>query len=268
MGIITLTTDFGDKDGYAGVMKGVILGICSQAVIIDITHRIDPQDLVQAGFIIRSSYRFFPRATVHVIVVDPGVGTGRAVVAFESAGHYFIGPDNGVLSLVRDEGEIRWLVAVDNPDLFFHPISDTFHGRDIFAPVAAHLLNGVSLDRLGSPMDPDDMVNLDYQAPKTNANGDLIGTIIDVDRFGNLITDIDVERIDVIRCRCPGKTLIVIAGNQSIKGLATTYQDRRPGTFVAYIGSRKFLEIAVNQGSAASHLDIGKGESVKMSVSD
>jgi len=257
MGIITLTTDFGDKDGYAGVMKGVILGICSQAVIIDITHRIDPQDLVQAGFIIRSSYRYFPKATVHVIVVDPGVGTGRAVVAFESAGHHFIGPDNGVLSLVRDEGEIRWLVAVDNPDLFFHPISDTFHGRDIFSP-----------DRLGSPMDPDDMVTLDYQAPKTNANGDLIGTIIDVDRFGNLITDIDVERIDVIRRRCPGKTLTVIAGNQSIKGLATTYQDRRAGNFVVYIGSRKYLEIAVNQGSAASRLGIGKGEPIKVSVTN
>lgn len=268
MGIITLTTDFGDKDGYAGVMKGVVLGICPQAVIIDITHRIDPQDVVQAGFIIRSSYRYFPKDTVHVVVVDPGVGTGRAVVAFESAGHYFIGPDNGVLSLVRDDAKIRWLVAVDNPDLFLHPISDTFHGRDIFAPVAAHLLNGVSPDRLGSPMNPDDMVNLDYQAPETNENGDLVGTIINVDRFGNLITDIDGKRIEMLRRRYPGRTLTIMVGNQRIKGLATIYQDRLVGNFVTYIGSRDFLEIAVNQGNAASRLGIGKGESIKVSITD
>lgn len=269
MGIITLTTDFGNKDGYAGVMKGVILGVCPEAVVIDLTHQIDAQDLVQAAFLIRTSYRYFPQGTVHAVVVDPGVGTGRAVLAFESGGHRFIGPDNGVLSFIRDEGDVEWLVAVDNPDLFLHPVSDTFHGRDIFAPVAAHLLNGLLPTQLGSPMDPDDMVDLDYRPPQLDKTGDLIGTIIDVDRFGNLITDIDSEWIDrcVNRIKRPfiSKHMVVIAGDQQIEGLATTFMDRRAGDLVAYIGSRRFLEIAVNQGDAASHLNLAKGASIKVS---
>jgi S-adenosylmethionine hydrolase len=268
MGIITLTTDFGDKDSYAGVMKGVIIGIYPQAVIVDITHQIDPQDLIQAAFSIRSSYRYFPRKTVHVVVVDPGVGTGRAVVAFEWAGHYFLGPDNGVLSLIKDEGPVKWMVAIDNPELFHHPVSDTFHGRDIFAPVAAHILRGLSPAQLGSPMDPADMVNLDYLPPQMTKNGEILGLIVDVDRFGNLITDIDMGRIETLKGGQSNHSILVTVGNQRIKGLSTTYQDRHPGDFVTYIGSRSFLEIALNQSNAADYLGIGKGESVKVSITD
>jgi len=266
MRIITLTTDFGDKDGYAGVMKGVILGIDPRAVIVDITHQIDPQDLVQAAFSIRSSFRYFPSGTVHVVVVDPGVGTGRAVVAFELAGHIFLGPDNGVFSLVRSEEEMRWLVAVDNPDLFHHPVSDTFHGRDIFAPVAAHIQNGVSPDQLGLPMNPADMVALDYSPPRVLNKKEITGQIIDVDRFGNLISDIDADLIGSLPRVQSNRSVIVRLGNHRIDGLATTYQNSRPGSFVAYIGSRGFLEIALNQGNAAAHIGIGKGSVVHVSI--
>lgn len=264
MHIITLTTDFGSKDGYAGIMKGVILGICPQAVIIDITHRIDPQGLIQAGFSIRSSYPYFPQGSVHVVVVDPGVGTGRSVLAFESGGHRFVGPDNGVLSLIKEDRDIDWLVTVDNPGFFVHPVSDTFHGRDIFAPVAAHLSNGVSPNKLGSPMDPDDMVKLDYQSPRMAGNQALLGTIIDIDRFGNLISDIHWERIQELPWLHPRETITITVGNQEIQGLAKTYQDRRGGDFVAYIGSRQFLEIAVNRGNASERLHIGQGDSIKI----
>ncbi len=266
MNIITLTTDFGDQDGYAGVMKGVILGICPQATVVDITHQIDPQDLVQAAFAIRSSYPYFPDGTVHVVVVDPGVGTGRAVVAFELAGHIFLGPDNGVFDLVRHEEEIRWLVAVDNPDLFRHPVSDTFHGRDIFAPVAAHILNGLSPDQLGSPMAPADMVKLAYSPPHISEKGAIAGQIIDVDRFGNLITDIDSDQIKSLPSGQSNQSILVTLGNQRIEGLATTYQDRRSKNLVAYIGSRRLLEIARNQGNAAIHLGIGKGHAVNVFI--
>jgi len=266
MRIITLTTDFGDKDGYAGVMKGVILGIAPQAVVVDITHQIDPQDRVQAAFSIRSSFRYFPDATVHVVVVDPGVGTGRAVVAFEASGHIFLGPDNGVFDLVRREEEMRWLVAVDNPDLFRHPVSNTFHGRDVFAPVAAHITNGVPPDQLGSPMAPADMVALDYSPPRLLNKEVITGRIIDVDRFGNLISDIDADQIESLRHGQPDPSIVIALGNHRIDGLAVTYQDRPPGSLSAYIGSRRFLEIALNQGNAASCLGIGKGSAVRVSV--
>jgi S-adenosylmethionine hydrolase len=268
MSIITLITDFGDKDGYAGVMKGVILRISPDAVIVDISHQIDPQDLVQAAFLIHSSYRYFPVKTVHMVIVDPGVGTGRAVLAFEAAGHFFIGPDNGVLHLISRSIDISWLVTVDNPDLFLHPISDTFHGRDIFAPVAAHLLTGVSPETLGSFMDPEEMVALDYKDPQKNENHDLVGTIIDVDRFGNLITDLDASWFVSPGHLDPDqqfrKKVIVTVGDKQVKGLAATFMDRRAGNLVAYIGSRNVLEIAINQGDAAARLHITKGAHVKV----
>jgi S-adenosylmethionine hydrolase len=248
------------------MMKGVILGICPRAVIVDITHRIDPQDLVQAAFAIRSAYRHFPDGSVHVVVVDPGVGTERAAVAFELAGHVFLGPDNGIFSLVRSEGEMRWLMAVDNPDLFRHPVSGTFHGRDIFAPVAAHIASGVLPEKLGSPMNPEDMVNLAYSPPRMIRPGEICGQIIDVDRFGNLISDIDADRIGSLTHGQSDQSLLVTLGDHEIEGLATTYQDRCPGHPVAYIGSRRFLEIALNQGNAASYFGIGKGEVICLSV--
>ncbi len=270
MSIITLITDFGDRDGYAGVMKGVMLGISPEARFVDISHQIDPQDLVQAAFLIQSSYRYFPSKTVHMVIVDPGVGTGRAVLAFSAAGHYFIGPDNGVLQLVARSEDISWLIAVDNPDLFLHPISDTFHGRDIFAPVAAHLLNGMTPEKLGSLMDPNRMVALHYVDPQMDENEDLMGTIIDIDRFGNLITDLDaswfVSKQHLMSVQQFNKEIIMAVGNIRIKGLAATFMDRRVGDFVAYIGSRNYLEIAVTQGNASKRLNVTKGAQVRVTL--
>jgi len=173
MSILTLLTDFGTEDAYVGMMKGVILSINPQAVIIDITHQIDPQDLIQAAYIIKSSYRYFPEGTVHLLVVDPGVGSDRAIVALEMMGHIFLAPDNGVLTLLMDEGETDSIVSVENTRYFLESVSRTFHGRDIFAPVGAHLCRGLDIKNLGSPLDQQNLVHLKILKPYISGNNQL-----------------------------------------------------------------------------------------------
>ena len=152
MSIITLLTDFGTEDAYVGVMKGVILSINPSAEVVDVCHYINPQDLIEAAYLIKSSYRYFPKGTIHIIVVDPGVGGNRLIVAVKLSGHIFLAPDNGVLTLLLDEGEVDTIVRVENTHYFLNSISQTFHGRDIFAPVGSHLSRGVFIENLGSKL--------------------------------------------------------------------------------------------------------------------
>ena len=196
MSIITLLTDFGEEDEFVGVMKGVILGVNPSATIIDISHRVDPQDIVEAAYRIPSYYKFFPRGSVHIIVVDPGVGSNRAIIALEMAGHVFLAPDNGVLSLLLDCGDIDSIVRVNNKDFFLTPVSQTFHGRDIFAPVGAHISLGIAVGKTGTPVDKGDLFDLDLQKPRLTDDGKLFGTIISIDRFGNLITNIELTHVN------------------------------------------------------------------------
>ena len=212
MSIITLLTDFGIEDGYVGTIKGVILSVNPSAMIVDITHQIDPQDLIEAAYVIKSSYRYFPKGTVHVIVVDPGVGSDRAIVALEMMGHIFLAPDNGVLTLLLDEGRLDSITRVNNSQYFLEPLSQTFHGRDIFAPVGAHISKGVDLKKLGSGLNRNDLVHLSIRKPSISDEGELVGTIVSVDRFGNCITNIDLSCLEKFYKPGSEKNLVIAIG--------------------------------------------------------
>lgn len=267
MSIITLLTDFGTQDAYAGIMKGVILSINPQAVIIDITHHIDSQDVIQAAYLIKSSYRYFPEGTVHVIVVDPGVGSDRGIVALEMMGHIFLAPDNGVLTLLMDEGKTDSIVRVENTRYFLKPVSRTFHGRDIFAPVGAHLCRGMDIRNLGPPLDQQHLIHLKIDKPCLSETNRLVGTVICFDRFGNCISNIDETCLKTIDTRGSGRLLEIKIGNTSIKGLSPSYVATEPNRPLAIMGSFGYLEIALNQGNARHALGIQKGDIITLKYS-
>ncbi|MFZ0613162.1 MAG: SAM-dependent chlorinase/fluorinase [Desulfobacterales bacterium] len=251
MPVITLLTDFGTHDAYAAIMKAVILKISPRTVIVDITHQIAPQDVRRAAHLLAQSYRYFPPQTIHIVVIDPGVGGSRAVVALRVAGQTFLAPDNGVLTPVIDTEEAKKIVRVENSAYFLTPVSPTFHGRDIFAPVGAHLSLGVSLDRLGAPLPGDALVRLDMAGPRRGKDGRLTGTVIDIDRFGNLITNIDWP---CLRRHYPDPqpaSVRFLIGAHHLDRLSRTYGSLKPGIPLVLVGSRGFFEISINQGSAA-----------------
>jgi S-adenosylmethionine hydrolase len=266
MSIITLLTDFGTHDEYAGLMKGVILSINSSAVIVDITHQIDSQDIEQAAFAIYSSYRYFPEKTVHLIVVDPGVGTGRSLLALETEKQFFIAPDNGVLTLLFSTGKINSLIRISNTKYFLSPVSRTFHGRDIIAPVGAQISDGMNIGKLGAEIDLRDAVQLDHLHPHMAKNGELIGKIVVIDNFGNLISNIDFNKLSEVYPIAQKRQFQVAIGTHVITGLSDTYAAVQPKTPLALIGSRGYLEIAINKGNAAQALNIGKGDEIRVKI--
>ena len=266
MSIITLTTDFGTNDEYAGIMKGVILSLNPSAVIVDITHHINPHDLLQAAYTIYASYRYFPPGTVHVVVVDPTVGSDRKIIAFKIADHIFLAPDNGVLTLILNKGDIGSIFRIDNTSYFLDPVSRTFHGRDIFAPVGAHLAMGVSLKKLGTPVAQKKLMCLSIPEPYFSDNGELIGSIVSIDRFGNLITNINLNDLEKMDKPFTGKKLCIIVGKDKVIGLSENYSSAIVGHPLAIIGSRAYLEISVNGGNAANYFRIEKGDGVRVST--
>jgi S-adenosylmethionine hydrolase len=266
MPVITILSDFGNDDEYVGVIKGVVLSICPPASIVDITHRIDPQDIHQAAYLIPSYYHFFPVGTVHIVVVDPGVGSQRSILAVNHREHFFIAPDNGVLTLLLNAEKSDTIIRVDNSDYFLEPLSSTFHGRDIFAAVGAHLSCGTKLDALGSSMDVKDMVRLKDLGCRISQTGELIGKIVSIDRFGNLITNIDSISLDSFCEKGALRRPQIHIGSFVISGLSNTYTDAAPTAPLALIGSRNYLEIAVNAGNAKENLKAQKGDPVRLTL--
>jgi S-adenosylmethionine hydrolase len=266
MPVITILSDFGNDDEYVGVIKGVVLSICPSASIVDITHRIDPQDIHQAAYLIPSYYHFFPAGTVHIVVVDPGVGSQRSILAVNHREHFFIAPDNGVLTLLLNAEKSDTIIRVDNSDYFLEPLSSTFHGRDIFAAVGAHLSCGTKLDALGSSMDVKDTVRLKDLGCRISQTGELIGKIVSIDRFGNLITNIDSISLDAFCEKGALRRPQIHIGSFVISGLSNTYTDAAPTAPLALIGSRNYLEIAVNGGNAKENLKAQKGDSVRLTL--
>ena len=255
MQIITLTTDFGTRDWFAGTMKGVILGIAPRVTIVDITHEIPPGDIRAGAFALTASCRFFPKGTVHFAVVDPGVGSTRKAIAVQTANYFFVGPDNGSLSWALAREKIKSVRRLENADYFLHPVSRTFHGRDIFAPVAAHLARGVPLSKLGPAQK--DFIRLPWPEPR--GRGDRIeGEVVFVDRFGNAITNIENAGLD-LRNR-----LQVFLGRKRLCPAKGFYASVPPGQAVAVPGSSGFLEIAVNAGSAANRFGLKIGDRVSL----
>lgn len=246
---VTLLSDFGLSDPYVGIMKGVIAGIDPSLPVIDITHGIPAQNVYAASYCLKSAYGFFPAGSVHVAVVDPGVGTPRRALAIELAAGFLVGPDNGIFTGVLMKERIRAAVELDNRSYWrTETPSGTFHGRDIFAPAGAHLAAGTPLCSMGSEVDPASLVFLDIPASVKDGPS-ISGCIEHVDHFGNLITNIPGEWLK------KGSWMVEVAGAM-IKGGAA-YGDAMPGEALAVIGSHGFLEIAVNGGSAAALLHAG-----------
>lgn len=266
MPVIALLTDFGLSDPYVGIMKGVILSICPPVSIVDISHDVDPQDIRAAAYLLDAAYPYFPENTVHTVVVDPGVGTGRAVVAVQSAGHYFLAPDNGVLTRVLEGSVLQHAVRIENPEYFIQPVSRTFHGRDIFAPVAAHMASGRPLDAFGPRISGEDMVQLEMPAAYFSEKGELVGSVITADRFGNLITNIPENLVQQLAAGADEKGLRVQVGPYEIKGLSASYQAVSPGDLLAIIGSRGYLEISVNRGDARAFCGVDKDAAIAVKV--
>jgi S-adenosylmethionine hydrolase len=253
MPVISLLTDFGDQDAYAAIMKGVILSINPQATIVDITHRIGPQDVRRAAYLIAHAFDYFPKETIHIIVVDPGVGGSRAIVALRKQGHTFLAPDNGVLTLLLDDDTVDTAFRVENSKYFLEPVSHTFHGRDIFAPVGAHLTLGLSLAQIGPRTDTSTLERLDLPKTQTTSDGGLLGAIVAIDRYGNLITNLDWNAIKWhYSVKVSGKYLVGV-GKHNLTGLYRTYGDVGPGKPLALVGSHGCLEISVNRGNAAEY---------------
>lgn len=266
MSIITLLTDFGLDDEYVGLMKGVILSIAPSVEIVDLTHSIDPHDIVQAAYLVKSSYPYFPKGTVHLIVVDPGVGGRRDIIALQLKGHIFLAPDNGVLTLLFDAGSVEALVRVDNSQYFSKSISRTFHGRDIIAPVGAHIAGGLGLDHIGSQIEVENTVRLPDLGSCLSDSGDLVGKIVAIDRFGNLITNIGSKKLNQYCDKQAHHEPRIRIGKHIISGLSATYESAEFQKPLALIGSRGYLEIAVNTGSAHKYFSAKKGDAVKVTA--
>ena len=245
-------------------MKGVILSICPTVSVVDITHHIDPQDIAQAAYLVPSYYRFFPERTVHLIVVDPGVGGERDILAVNSGGHVFIAPDNGVLTLLMNHEKSDTIVRIRNADYYMKPVSATFHGRDIFAPIGAHIVNGTGLEELGTKTDIENIVRLEDLNCRLSETGELVGKIIAADHFGNLITNIDVNTLRKYLKTDPKRRMQICIHSNVIAGLSETYTNSDPGSPLALIGSRNYMEIAVNGGSAERYYKAHKGDPVRI----
>ena len=267
MSIITLLTDFGLQDEYVGVMKGVILSIHPRTSIVDITHQVPSQQVSQAARVLAAAYPYFPAGTVHVAVVDPGVGTARRIIALQKEDQFFVAPDNGLLTFLCDTRGIRSVIAVENKSFFLSPVSRTFHGRDIMAPVAAHLSKGTPLSRMGPAISVDQLVRIETAKPFVSPAGEIEGSIAAVDRFGNLITDIDDGLLSSLTADSDGRELRVHVAELSIKGLCEGYQTRKEGIPLALVNSRGQLEIAVCCGSAHQRLRAQVGDKVRVSFS-
>ncbi|MGH2543093.1 MAG: SAM hydrolase/SAM-dependent halogenase family protein [Ardenticatenaceae bacterium] len=251
---LVLMTDFGMQDSYVGVMKGVIAGIAPDASVIDLTHAIRPQDVAHAAYTLGVSVSYFPAHTIFCCVVDPGVGGARRAVAVEAGEWTFVLPANGILTRVLDRWPARRAVALSNPRYQLPQPSSTFHGRDIFAPAAAHLARGVPLSELGESLSPGSLYRLDLPAMRREGEA-LVGSIMHVDRFGNLISTISRDQLE----GQTGWRVQVHGTNIVIPHMSRTFADVAPGQPVAYVGSDGYLELAVRNGNAAEEWGVGLG---------
>lgn len=255
MRIFTLLTDFGTRDGYVAAMKGVILGICPEAQLVDISHEVPPQDVRTAAFVLFTVYQHFPPGTIHIAVVDPGVGTDRKALGLRASRQFFVGPDNGLFSFILKRETLDTAHSLENPTFWKEPVSQTFHGRDIFAPVAAHLGRGIPLESMGPQCTP----GIEPWSSPHFQPDEILGEAIHVDHFGNIITNITPGDL---KPQAALEAWRIQAGGNLVPVAANAYAQTPPGTLMAYWGSSGFLEIAISRGNAAHVLGILPGERV------
>jgi hypothetical protein len=261
--VITLTTDFGLNDHYVGTIKGVILNLVPEAEIVDICHSVQPYDVLDGALTLAQSYSYFPSGTIHVVVVDPGVGTARRPVLVSTQRHYFVAPDNGVLSLVyeREERLNVWHITAEH--YFLQPVSATFHARDVFAPIAAQLAKGVTPEKLGEAVT--DFVRFTAPKPKQVDANTLRGVVLKVDRFGNLITNITPADAPGLFAENTPAFRMTVAGYE-VQEMKENYAQGVPGQVFGILGSMGYLEIAANRGAAAKATGAGKGAEVLLTL--
>jgi S-adenosyl-L-methionine hydrolase (adenosine-forming) len=259
--VITLLTDFGARDHYVAAMKGVILGMNPQCTVVDITHQVNPQDIEEGAFILAHAYSYFPKGTIHVAVVDPGVGGVRKPILLVTRNYFFVGPDNGLLTLASGKEEVKEVIELTKKKFFLPRISTTFHGRDIFAPIAAHLSMGVRPALFGGKLDS--WVSLDFAGAEISGR-DLVGQILHIDAFGNLISNIGEDQLLEF---AGGNPFLIRAGRRTMRGLRRGYWEAKSGEAIALIGSGGFLEISVREGDAGRLLRIKKGDKIIVQAS-
>jgi S-adenosylmethionine hydrolase len=258
--IITLTTDFGTNDHFVGAVKGVILDIAPEAAIVDISHAVQAFDVLDGAIAISQTYSYFPTGTIHMVVVDPGVGTTRRPIIASSDGYHFVAPDNGVLSMVYAKEERIHVRHVTSEHYFRQPISQTFHARDVFAPVAAYLAKMVDSHKFGDEIE--DYVKFAAPRPKAAGENRMRAVVLKVDRFGNLITNITPEDIPALFAKSAGFKIVV--GSREVTEIRTAYAEGAPGEVFGILGSMGYLEIVANRSAAAQITGAGKGSEVSI----
>ena len=261
--IITLTTDFGLNDHFVGTMKGAILSLAPEAEIVDICHSVQAFDILDGALTLAQAYSYFPVRTVHVVVVDPGVGSSRRPILASSERQNFVAPDNGVLSLIYAREERLSVRHITSEHYFLQPLSNTFHGRDIFAPVAAYLAKGVDHEKFGDEIT--DFVRFNAPRPKVIDPKTIRGVVLKVDRFGNLVTNITPDDAPLLFQPQPPAFKIVI-GKREITEIKPAYASGTPGEVFGILGSMGYLEIAANRGAAAQVVGVGKGTDVSVTL--
>ncbi len=259
---ITLTTDFGSSDHYVGTMKGVVYNINPAAQVVDISHEVPSYDLLDGALTIAQAYSYFPPETIHVVVVDPGVGSARRPILARTDKYFFVAPDNGVLSLVLEREERVHVREISSDHYFLQPVSQTFHGRDVFAAVAGWLSKDVEFSNFGDEIS--DYVRFRMPPPKAIEQGRIQGVVLKVDKFGNVVTNLTPRDIPQLFAPHPPEFKIVI-GKHEITSLRSSYAESAPGEVFGILGSMGFLEISMNRGSAARTLEVGKGTEVLVS---
>lgn len=265
--VITFLTDFGTSESYVGVMKGVVLNICADVQLVDVTHEIAPQQVAVAVWHLSTSYRYFPAGTIHVCVVDPGVGSARQPIALHAGDWFFVGPDNGLFSYVLAEQPVHEAVVLSNPAYHLPQVSATFHGRDIFSPVAAHLASGVNLDTLGTRIDPSTLQRIDA-GPLERQDGQIHAHIVLADHFGNLISTIpfslvpDLFSRTSVRLEFPAQG-ISVSERRRFFSAATN-----EGEPFIYVGSSGYVAVAIQNGNAAKKLAVADGAAITLTIAD
>jgi S-adenosyl-L-methionine hydrolase (adenosine-forming) len=263
--IVTLTTDFGLNDHFVGAMKGVILEIVPEAAIVDISHAVQAFDVLDGAIAISQAYSYFPTGTVHVVVVDPGVGTTRRPIIASSDGYHFVAPDNGVLSMVYAKEERVHVRHVTSEHYFHQPVSNTFHGRDVFAPVAAYLAKQVDSHKFGEEIE--DYIRFAAPRPKPAGENRIRAVVLKADRFGNLITNVTPQDVPALFSKKPGAFKIVV-GNKEVTEIRTSYAEGAPGQVFGILGSMGYLEIVANRAPATQITGANKGSEVSIVLGD
>lgn len=251
--IITLLTDFGTSDHYVAAMKGVILGICPEAELIDITHDITPYAIAEGAYTLAQAWRCFPKGTTHLAVVDPGVGSERRAILAEADGHRFVAPDNGLLSFILRAVPNAAVRQISQPRFFRNAVSRTFHGRDIFAPVSAHVARGIDPKRIGCVIK--DTMQQDFTAIFQEGSSRFLASILKIDGFGNVISNLESEKFGQIA----SQPFQIRIGRQTVSTFHPTYAEARPGEIFALFGSSGFIELSINQSDAAKTLGVKAG---------